>query len=981
MRIERIVLRNYRGVAEHEVELGNGVTVVEGANEVGKSSLAEAVDLLIHYRADSNDARVRAVRPTHSDVAPEVEADLAAGPFRFTYAKRWAAGHNAQTVLNITEPAVDVLRGREAHDRAMEILQEHADLTLWAALRVLQVPAARPGGPRTALDQPDLTGHNALKDALDTAAGHAVADQGANSLIALARGEYERYFTKRQGAPGVEYKQVKGRYMAAEAEVRLREATLDRVGNDVAEYRRIDRDLADLRERAREAAPVILGLEVRHRELESAAQRIAVLESEARAKRAEADAAQAVAEARRELCAQAESATVEAERRAEVAERVDGEREGRREVADAAAQDAATAREAEDAARTAAERAEADHDHLRTANDLAELVRRRDRAADAARRIEQCAADLATLRITQDGLEKLEKHYDKLRKAQAALESASSLVEITAVDSLRALALDVNGRTEPMAVGGAYTRYLTDETTLTVDEFVRIRIVPGVGERAQRTKVNQLQQDFIELCKASGVTDLDDARAAEGRRRDLDQVQKTARTETEAVLGEERLEDVAVRIAELGARTSQYRAGIEGRTLPASLADAQAAMADAHDLLKQRGAWAEQSAVVAKTQREAADKAQTSAVLAQQRAEDAQETVLHLAAKLVEVQVKETDEDLADRCSRTVNAAESADKTWRAAAADFDATELDSTAALLESRREAIKRRDDDITRCNLRLVELRTRLDNDHAASERLDEAVAALDDARRHRDDFERRAVAARLLYDTLEIKRKEAQRAYVEPFRRKLEQYARIVFDEQLELVVDDDLTVTHRILKGAKVPYESLSGGAREQLALCSRLACAALVDETDGVPVVIDDALGYTDPERLERISAVVGLAGRSCQILILTCMSDRYREINGATVVRLQRNPLPTGALPAPRHEADDASDSVQVAPTRSAREAVLAVLREAAGPLGRSDLVESAGIPAGEWTPVIKALVEEGRVRQQGERRGAKYVLGDTLD
>ena len=48
MRIHRIKLENYRGVAATEIRfLTDGVTIVEGPNEVGKTSLVEAIDLIL----------------------------------------------------------------------------------------------------------------------------------------------------------------------------------------------------------------------------------------------------------------------------------------------------------------------------------------------------------------------------------------------------------------------------------------------------------------------------------------------------------------------------------------------------------------------------------------------------------------------------------------------------------------------------------------------------------------------------------------------------------------------------------------------------------------------------------------------------------------------------------------------------------------------------------------------------------------------
>ena len=91
----------------------------------------------------------------------------------------------------------------------------------------------------------------------------------------------------------------------------------------------------------------------------------------------------------------------------------------------------------------------------------------------------------------------------------------------------------------------------------------------------------------------------------------------------------------------------------------------------------------------------------------------------------------------------------------------------------------------------------------------------------------------------------------------------------------------------------MPFASLSSGAREQLAVLARLACGALVsppasDGTPGgVPVIIDDALGYSDPDRLEQVGAALGVAGKDCQVIVLTCEPGRYRGVGGAKVISL----------------------------------------------------------------------------------------------
>src|SRR5262245_3055236 len=90
MKVLRLRLPHYRGVAEPQVAFApRGVTVVAGPNEVGKSSLAEALELLLEERDDTAKQRVREIQPVDRDEGSEVEAELELGPFSLTYAKRF----------------------------------------------------------------------------------------------------------------------------------------------------------------------------------------------------------------------------------------------------------------------------------------------------------------------------------------------------------------------------------------------------------------------------------------------------------------------------------------------------------------------------------------------------------------------------------------------------------------------------------------------------------------------------------------------------------------------------------------------------------------------------------------------------------------------------------------------------------------------------------------------------------------------------
>lgn len=187
-------------------------------------------------------------------------------------------------------------------------------------------------------------------------------------------------------------------------------------------------------------------------------------------------------------------------------------------------------------------------------------------------------------------------------------------------------------------------------------------------------------------------------------------------------------------------------------------------------------------------------------------------------------------------------------------------------------------------------MLQVTTRL-RDHGEdglAEDLQEAEADKDQAELELRRYQAHAAARKLLYETLRAEREAARRSYVAPLRREIENLGKIVFGPDFAVELDDlDLSVVSRTLRGRTIPYKSLSIGAQEQIALISRLACATIVAPDGGVPVIVDDALGNSDPQRLEAMGAVLAVAGRQSQIIVLTCQPDRYEHVGGAQIVRL----------------------------------------------------------------------------------------------
>jgi len=359
-----------------------------------------------------------------------------------------------------------------------------------------------------------------------------------------------------------------------------------------------------------------------------------------------------------------------------------------------------------------------------------------------------------------------------------------------------------------------------------------------------------------------------------------------------------------------------------------------------------------------------------------------------LRDRLEQERLRREDVDLERQAAATADALAVARDEERRAASDLQALDPDSAGMLLRNARALVEATDREGERLRTEIGRLRGALEarGGDGLDERLAAAQATLERADAERRRIEVRARAARHLVELLAEERAQALARYREPYRHALERYARAVFGPDTRVELDEDLAVRELVEEGVPIPFQRLSTGAQEQLAVLARAACARLAAaDGEGVPLVLDDAFGYSDPDRLERLGSVLRDVADGGQVIVLTCVPDRYRWVSGADTVRVERDrgggdeegedeareeegevpaPLPPRASPVP-----DAEEGAW-------RAAVLRSLEEAGQPLGKGEILDRAGVPVAAWTRVIRALIDAGLVVQSGTRRGARYAL-----
>jgi uncharacterized protein YhaN len=111
------------------------------------------------------------------------------------------------------------------------------------------------------------------------------------------------------------------------------------------------------------------------------------------------------------------------------------------------------------------------------------------------------------------------------------------------------------------------------------------------------------------------------------------------------------------------------------------------------------------------------------------------------------------------------------------------------------------------------------------------------------------------------------------------------------------VDDEFRLTGVIRDGEDAEaFLRLSGGTREQIAVLTRLAFAEiLIDQGKPATVILDDALVFSDDDRMDRMFDVLGAAAKKTQMIVLTCRRRVFDALGGKRL-RIERDNGPAHA-------------------------------------------------------------------------------------
>lgn len=876
MKFIRLRVANYRGVTAAEVKFGPaGITLVQGPNEAGKTSLGEAIGLLFEYLDSSKHRDIEVIKPVHRDEGPEIELQAESGPYAFTYFKRFLK--RPETKLTISKPKPENHTGREAHERAEAILRETLDIDLWKALTIQQGEA---------IQQPNLTKQASLSAALDKAAGGRPADPREESLFDKVKEEYLLYYTER-GAKRKEFTEAQKAQTDAEAEVTRIEQAIRDLDHDIERAAALQQELGQLKKQEDELTKEVTAqtasleevgilentLSAARLKLESAQKSEQVARRDKDTRQGLIAAVDKTAKAHGEIeesGVMSLSALNQAEAKLKKTQKDFDESERRRKAAD-----------------ILAVLRRADFDSYNNKLHLEQLLERKERIDQARKNAAEAEEALARNKVDARALKSIQEAERGLLTANAQLQTGAPNVLLRGLADCK---LSVNGAKVRLSKGAVRTISVADKSRLTIPGALDIEITAGASAEGLTKKVQETQRVLDDACAKAGVSTPDKAREAFENRREA-----TRRLESKTRVEEENLRDLTYE--ELDKKLRGLKQTVPNYltkrvTEPEIYPDLESAKNErtSAEALQQEtvGQW-ESTRETLDTDRSVRDGLNTKHRELQVQLDLLSKDISQARENLKRARKSVPDNAMETALANAVQAVASEDIRVRTAETSLKTKNPDRVKVLAETAKGSLRTTQNRRTAAQTELTEVQTRLKihGEEGLYEKLQVAQTGLEHLVVDNTSLFRRASSAKCLFETMREERDKARRAYVAPLKEKIEQLGRLVFNESFQVDINEELRITSRTIDNTTVPFDSLSGGTKEQLSLIFRSACSIIVSKDGGTPLILDDALGYTDPNRLRLMGAVLAKAAKDCQIVIFTCVPERYGNIGEATVVSL----------------------------------------------------------------------------------------------
>lgn len=869
MRLLEVEVRNWRGLTAKLGELSPRLNLVLGPNESGKSRFFQALKFGLFESHKGTAQHKQLLQSWVSSDSPFVRIVFVDGETRYEIQKTFLKGASAQL-----SGGGATVRGEDAEEALRQLLGARAasargvsvgDMGIWPLLMVSQ------GESRRAV-QEDLNdeGRGRLQDRLSTEIGIAAISSTGQRLMTLAEQEYARYFT----ATGQESKNLRearsghteavASFDAATAALKRQEQTATALADNL-------RNLSDLEARGKAARHEAESAKGRAEAAQQAATRVGVAQGALQAVLQRVKGIEDTLYNRLEADAAVERLSTEvAVLESQLVERTTTQ--GKLDEALNTAECEVT--QMEEALRGLRIAADAAQRHTRRAELTAALEELNARIAN----LERIEAAMGVARASRATLPPVDtKTINRLKALDQDARSAAAQLQGAAVSVVVHLkeSAAVDGKAH--SAGTQVQIAVTENRRIAIGSLADVEIRPGGGA------LSGLRESKAAADSALAVA-----------MRELTVRDLAHATEVNASLAEwdKKLSEFAAEGRALSTKTLQQlredrtRVTFERDRLGPDSAPSDGEGSGGGDLQT-----AEDAVTAARGRRDAASAAlteyRTAAAVLQGNAEakrQERESIRNLFAD------RQTADALRIIKAEAVAERERAQVALSAATREFE--DLGGDAIQADARRLTVA-----ADGLDGRVRTLRSEVDRLKGSLqglmadghyEAVQQAAAAVEQAKLDLDRLERQAAAALRLWETLNEERRRVVERLTAPVTLRVKPYLQDLFPGST-LDAGEGLDIAGLQSGDLKEPYDALSGGAQEQISLLTRIGLAEVLAGDGTLPLVLDDVLVNTDPERIKRIHRVLFRAAGKLQILLFSCHDILFDGLGAEYVIYLDK--------------------------------------------------------------------------------------------
>ena len=863
----------------------DGLNVVVGPNEMGKSTLLDALRAALFEKYSSKAQPIVALQNDRNQAGPVVELafELDDGVYRVT--KRFVKKPYAR----LSCPDGRTLEGDAAEDTLCSLLgfdepgkkgAKAETLGMWNVLWVQQ------GQSFGALDLPESARSN-LHSALESEVGTVLGGRRGRALPQAIEKQLGELVTTGNNRPRGAYKDLIENAETLQSEIeglRTRRQELAKTLDDLEEAQETlarltagDRDQADQTELA----------EARKRHA-----RLAELEAHIKA-------AASNLELKRRNLEQAEKAqteraglkdTIAAEEKAveQARQRLDDVRQQEKDARAQLDELRASVREA-DAAVTAADevvsRQRRTLDAVERQARIRELEGRLAKGQAAEKRQREAQQGAAAILATDEVVGAIRSAAKGLETIESRLSAAATrIVFDMAPEGLSGIEIDGQALTAEQPSVQA-----VEPVTIAIPDRGRITVEPAIKDRDKLLgKQRDAKARLKEALQAGGIKTINDAEDQYTRREKLLQTAELARQEAELHApatddhgaGAQALSDYIDALRQILTR-EMVELGIE--KLPTQAA-AETALRDTVEHADEaRGAVNSARAALGGPEN-LLSRLQTELGTVKARYDDGKEGLEKRRSQLADAKKAFSDDELQAR----IDAAQAELSGQGSAVANLEAQRTDETIPQLEARiarlDKAIQDRREKRGNLKEKIAGLRSHVEALEGAGfdEAIQQKARELEFSEEERRRSAREVQVLSLLLSTLRAAEQDAKERYLSPVLKRVRPYLQLLFPGA-EITIDENLHIVGVVREaGYEEAFHHLSMGTQEQIAVLIRLAFAEmLVEQGHPATVILDDALVFSDDRRMSRMFDILNMAARNVQVVIFTCREQLFEELGG----------------------------------------------------------------------------------------------------